>query len=64
MVAGIAKHFSPEELIGKRVVAVTNLKPVKLMGIKSEGMVLAVKEGEKLTLLTTLDKIASGCQIS
>ncbi len=64
VVAGIAKHFSPEELIGKRVVAVTNLKPVKLMGIKSEGMVLAVKEGEKLTLLTTLDKIASGCQIS
>ena len=64
VVAGIAKHFKAEELIGKSVVVVANLKPAKLIGVESQGMVLAVKEGEKLTLLTTLDKIAQGMQVS
>jgi methionyl-tRNA synthetase len=41
IVAGIAEHFSPDELIGKQVIVIANLKPAKLMGIQSEGMVLA-----------------------
>lgn len=41
IVAGIAKHYSPEELIGKQIVVVTNLKPAKLRGVMSNGMLLA-----------------------
>ncbi len=41
IVAGIAKHYSPEELVGKQVVVVTNLKPAKLRGVMSNGMLLA-----------------------
>jgi len=41
IVSGIAKHYSPEELLGKKVVVVVNLKPVKLMGVESRGMILA-----------------------
>jgi len=41
IVSGIAKHYSPEELLGKKVVVVVNIKPVKLMGIESKGMILA-----------------------
>ena len=46
VVSGIAKHFKPEELIGKKVVFVTNLKPVKLCGVLSEGMILAAEDEE------------------
>ena len=41
VVSGIAKFYSPDELIGKKVVVVSNLKPVKLRGIESNGMILA-----------------------
>ena len=52
VVAGIAEAYSPEELIGKTVVVVTNLKPAKLMGVKSEGMILAAStDGGKPTLV-------------
>merc|ERR1711879_276223 len=44
IVAGIAEHYSPEELIGKQVIIVANLKPAKLRGVLSQGMVLAAKE--------------------
>ena len=51
--AGIAKHYSPQELVGKYIAVVTNLKPAKLMGIQSEGMLLATDTPEgKLSLLT------------
>ena len=46
VVSGIAKHFTPEELVGKKVVFVTNLKPVKLCGVLSEGMILAAEDDE------------------
>ncbi len=49
--AGIAKTHSPEQLVGKQVVLVANLKPVKLMGIESHGMVLAVRDGLDLKLV-------------
>ncbi len=47
IVAGIAEHYAPEDLIGRQVIVVANLKPAKLMGVPSQGMVLAAKTGEK-----------------
>lgn len=64
VIAGIAQHFSAEQMVGKQVVVVANLKPAKLMGHESQGMVLAVKDGDKLTLLTTLDKTGPGMPVS
>src|SRR6056297_660053 len=56
IVAGIKKYYSKEELIGKNIVIVSNLKPAKLMGVKSEGMLLAAKSENNLTLVTYTDK--------
>ncbi|HHT46967.1 MAG TPA: methionine--tRNA ligase [Firmicutes bacterium] len=65
VVAGIALHYSPEELIGKKVLFVSNLKPVKLRGLLSEGMILAATSPEGKVILTTVDgDIASGSKIS
>ncbi|MFN3136009.1 MAG: methionine--tRNA ligase, partial [Candidatus Kryptonium sp.] len=63
IVAGIGKHYKPEELIGKSVVVVANLKPAKIMGVESQGMLLAAVKDEKLTIITTLDEIDSGSQV-
>ena len=51
VLAGIAEHYAPEELVGRRVVIVANLKPRKLMGLESRGMVLAASDESGLTLL-------------
>ncbi len=64
VVAGIAQFYSPEDLIGKQVIVVANLKPVKLMGVESHGMVLAVKDGDKLQLLTTDKPVTPGQRVS
>ena len=64
IVSGIAKHYSPEEMIGKKVIVVTNLKPVKLRGVLSEGMILAASDQEgNLVLASTDQDIASGAQV-
>ncbi|MCO6466701.1 MAG: methionine--tRNA ligase [Bradyrhizobiaceae bacterium] len=56
ILAGIAQHYSAEELVGKTIVVVANLKPAKLMGLESQGMVLAASNAEgKLTLITPSD---------
>ena len=60
IVSGIAKHYTPEEFVGKKVAVVTNLKPVKLRGVLSEGMILAASEGGKLSALTVDDEIPDG----
>jgi len=52
IVSGIAKHYEPEELIGKNVVMVINLKPAKIRGIVSHGMVLAASAGDELKVLS------------
>ena len=52
VVAGIGKSYTPEELMGKTVVIVTNLKPAKLMGIESRGMLLAASSGDALAVVT------------
>lgn len=64
VVAGIAETHSPEDVVGKQVILVANLQPAKLMGIESHGMVLAVRDGENLRLLTTEKPVAPGCKVS
>lgn len=63
VVSGIAKHYKPEELVGKKVIMIANLKPVKLRGIMSEGMILAASEGDKLVLSTVDNDIPSGSEV-
>lgn len=63
IVAGIALHYQPENLPGKKIVIVANLKPVKLKGILSEGMVLAAVDGEKLSLITPEKVVEDGAQV-
>ncbi len=60
IVAGIAKHYQPSELIGKQVVIVANLKPAKIRGIESQGMVLAASDESSMTLLTSAKPIGNG----
>ncbi len=60
VVSGIAKYYTPEEMVGKKVVVVTNLKPVKLCGVLSEGMILCAEDGEGLSLVSPEKNIASG----
>ena len=64
IIAGIARHVSPEELKGKQVVFVANLKPRKMMDEFSHGMVLAAVDGEKLTLLYPGSEVAPGTKVS
>ncbi len=64
IVAGVAEHFEPEELAGKQVVIVANLKPTKLRGVKSEGMMLVAKDGNGLHILTTDTPAEAGSRIS
>ncbi len=63
IVAGIGKKYTPEELVGKLIVVVTNLKPAKLMGIESQGMVLAAGENEMLGLLGVSENLSAGTKI-
>ncbi|MFO7273453.1 MAG: methionine--tRNA ligase [Bacillota bacterium] len=56
IVSGIAQHYTPEELIGKRIVLVANLKPKKLRGVESHGMLLAATAEDGSLSLVTLDK--------
>ncbi|MCL4539310.1 MAG: methionine--tRNA ligase [Bacteroidetes bacterium] len=64
IVAGISKHYKPEDLVGKNIIVVANLAPAKLMGLESNGMLLAAStEDGKLTVLTTATDIDSGSTV-
>lgn len=63
IVAGIARYYQPEELVGKKVVIVANLKPARLRGIVSQGMVLAAVDDESLSLVTPERAIKDGAQV-
>jgi methionyl-tRNA synthetase len=63
VVSGIAMFFKPDELIGRKVICVTNLKPVKLRGELSQGMILAASHGDQLTLATVPDNMPNGALI-
>ncbi len=65
VVSGIKQYYSPGDLVGKKVVVITNLKPVKLRGVESRGMILAAEDKNgKLSLLSTLEDLESGATIS
>jgi methionyl-tRNA synthetase len=63
IVAGIGKKYTPEEMIGRTIVVVANLKPAKLMGIESQGMVLAAGDTEVLELLNMPEEVPAGTKI-
>lgn len=63
IVSGIAKFYRPEDIIGKKVAVVTNLKPAKLMGQKSEGMILSAEKDGVLTLISLPSAIPNGTVI-
>ncbi len=68
IVAGIAEHYSPDDLIGLQVIMVANLKPAKIMGLRSEGMLLAAKtsddDGERLVLTTVSGAVKNGSKVA
>lgn len=63
IVSGIAQHYEPENLIGKNVIVIANLKPAKLRGIESRGMVLAASDDEGNLVLADAPGIASGSKV-
>ncbi|MGA8942977.1 MAG: methionine--tRNA ligase [Thermoactinomyces sp.] len=63
VVSGIAQYYKPEELVGMKLICVKNLKPVKLRGELSEGMILAASEGDRLVLATVSGDIPNGTRV-
>ena len=64
IVSGIKAHYSPEEMVGKKVMVVTNLKPAKLAGVVSEGMILCAEDAEgNLSLMVLEKKMPAGAEI-
>ena len=64
IVSGIKAHYSPEEMVGKKVMVVTNLKPAKLAGVVSEGMILCAEDTEgNLSLMVPEKKMPAGAEI-
>ncbi len=64
VVSGIAKHYTPEEMVGKTVVLVANLKPAKLRGVLSEGMILCAEdENGNLSLVSPEKAFGAGCEV-
>jgi methionyl-tRNA synthetase len=64
IVAGISESYSPEDLVGRQVIVVANLKPAKLMGILSDGMLLAVVEKDGCAVATLDKKVTPGTPLS
>ena len=66
IVSGIAAHFAPEDMVGRRVIVVTNLKPAKLRGVESQGMILcaASEDDRDLDLVTLAKDLPDGTIVS
>lgn len=64
IVAGIAKFYKPEDLLSKEVVIVANLEPKKLMGVESQGMLLAADDNGEPVILTVDKKVPCGSKIT
>ena len=64
IVSGIAKYYQPEDLVGKQVVVVTNLKPVKLRGVESNGMILCAADKKHLSIVSVDQPMPNGTRIS
>jgi len=63
VVSGIAQHYQPDDLVGKKVVLLANLKPTKLRGVMSQGMILAASDHQYIDVLTVSKDIASGNRV-
>ena len=63
IVAGIAQHYAADELSGKTIVIVANLKPAKIRGVESNGMLLAANLGDRLRLITVDGEMGSGAEV-
>lgn len=63
VVSGIAKHYAPDDLVNQYVILVANLKPAKLRGITSQGMILAASQGEVLEVLTVNKDLPGGARV-
>jgi methionyl-tRNA synthetase len=63
IVAGIAEHYAPAELVGKKVVVVANLEPARLMGVESDGMLLAGSTDGRLAVLSLDRDLPPGCRV-
>ena len=64
IVSGIKAHYTPEEMVGKKVMVLTNLKPAKLAGVLSEGMILCAEDAEgNLSLVTPEKNMPAGAEI-
>lgn len=64
IVAGIRGHYRPEDLVGKQLIVVANLEPCELRGVKSHGMMLAVRDGGRIVYLTAESAVTSGSKVS
>ncbi|HFE62872.1 MAG TPA: methionine--tRNA ligase subunit beta, partial [Caldithrix sp.] len=64
IIAGIAQHYSPKEMVGKTIIIVANLQPAKIRGIESNGMLLAVNDGDTLALVQPDRDVPSGKPVS
>ncbi len=64
IVSGIAAAYKPEEVVGKKVIVVTNLKPVKLRGVESQGMILCASNEQDLDIVTILKDLPNGTKVS
>ncbi len=64
IVSGIAANYKPEEVVGKKVIVVTNLKPVKLRGVESQGMILCASNDQDLDIVTILKDLPNGTKVS
>ena len=63
LVAGIKGHYNDEELVGKKIIVVTNLDPAKIRGIESQGMLLAALDGANVSLLSIDRDVAIGSKV-
>src|SRR5690606_7121988 len=63
VVAGIAQHYRPEELVGRQAVLVANLKPARIRGVESQGMLLAAEDGDRIVLLSPEQAVNPGSKV-
>ena len=63
-VSSLVEYYSPEQLLGKKIIFLANLKPTKFAGESSEGMLLAAERGDKLVLLTSDKEIENGAKVT
>ena len=64
LVAGVRAHYEPEALVGRTIIIASNLEPAVIRGVESQGMMLAVKDGDRVVHLTTDGPVASGLRVT